>query len=137
MFERILDAFLGYIARLSQRIAVWHSWPFIPAIAIILGHRVNLRHGNLIDTETDPLDAKRPPDFDVIGWRTPDGRFNDLAEPRVGSAGTRFGRNVAMKDTYKPSEAELMDPSPRLISEKLLKRHEFVPVPHLNVLAAA
>lgn len=137
MFERILDAFLGRIARLSQRIAVWHSWPFIPAIAIILGHRVNLRHDNLIDTETDPLDAKRPPDFDVIGWRTPDGRFNDLAEPRVGSAGARFGRNVAMKDTYKPSEAELMDPSPRLISEKLLKRHEFVPVPHLNVLAAA
>ena len=43
MFERILDAFLGRIARFSQRIAVWHAWPFLPAIAIILGHRVNLR----------------------------------------------------------------------------------------------
>lgn len=137
MFERILDYLLGRFASISQKLRVWHAWPFLPALAIILGHRVNLRHNNLVDTETAPLDGDRPDDFDIVGWRTPDGRFNDLAEPRMGARGTRFGRNVALKDTYPPGDADLMDPSPRLVSEKLLKRHEFVPVPHLNVLAAA
>lgn len=137
MFERILDYLLGRFAPLSQKLRVWHAWPFLPALAIILGHRVNLRHNNLVDTETAPLDGERPEDFDIIGWRTPDGRFNDLAQPRMGAAGTRFGRNVAIRDTYPPSDKDLMDPSPRLVSEKLLKRQEFIPVPHLNVLAAA
>ncbi|MEP2028575.1 MAG: peroxidase family protein [Paracoccaceae bacterium] len=136
MFERLLDSLLGRFARLSQRVLVWHAWPFIPALAIVLGHRVNLRRHNLINTETAELGDERPEGFDIIGWRTADGSYNDLAEPRMGASGVRFGRNVAIRETYPPSATELMEPSPRLVSEKLLKRHEFVPVPHLNILAA-
>lgn len=137
MLETVLDFLLGRFARLSQRLKVWHRWSFLPAVAIILGHRVNLRRNNLIDTESEPMDDSPPDGFDIQGWRTADGRFNDLAQPKMGSAGMRFGRNVAMQQTYSPPADELMNPSPRLVSEKLLKRHEFVPVPHLNVLAAA
>jgi hypothetical protein len=137
MSDSLLDSALGGFARLSQRAAVWHRWPFLAAIAIVLGHRVNLRRDNLTDTETAEAEIPRPEGFDVVGWRTPDGTYNDLAVPGMGRAGARFGRNVALRETYSPSDAELMDPSPRLVSERLLKRREFVPVPHLNVLAAA
>ena len=137
MLTELLDSILGWFARFSQRFAVWHRWPFLLALAAVIGHRVNLRRNNLIDTETGDLGASPPEDFDITGWRTPDGRFNDLAEPRMGSAGARFGRNVPIRETYPPNDADLMDPSPRLVSERLLKRSEFTPVPHLNIHAAA
>ena len=141
MAGSVIDNALGAFARFSERIAVWHKWPFIPAIAIILGHRANLRGNNLTDTETVAADRPEKPDgpenFDVVGWRTPDGTFNDLGKPSMGAKGMRFGRNMPLGETFAPDEHELMDPSPRLVSEKLMARREFVPVPHLNVLAAA
>ena len=137
MLTNLLDALLGAFARFSQRFAVWHRWPFVSALAIVIGHRVNLRDNNLIDTETGDLNADPPADFDIMGWRTPDGQFNDLTQPRMGAAGTRFGRNVPLAETFPPPPDDLMDPSPRLVSERLLKRKEFTPVPHLNIHAAA
>ncbi len=137
MLTELFDSLLGAFARLSQRLAVWHRWPFVPALAIVIGHRVNLRRNNLIDTETGDMDAAAPEDFDIMGWRTPDGRFNDLAQPRMGAAGARFGRNAPLAETYPPTDEDLMDPSPRLVSERLLKREAFTPVPHLNVHAAS
>ncbi|MEM9223501.1 MAG: peroxidase family protein [Pseudomonadota bacterium] len=98
---------------------------------------MRLRRHNLIDTETDPVRPDKPKDFDVVGARTPDGTFNDLSEPQMGAAGARFARNVALSSTYGETAPKLFDPSPRLISNKLLARHEFVPVPYLNVLVPA
>lgn len=51
--------------------------------------------------------------------------------------GMRFGRNVSRDQTTKPSEAELMNPNPRVVSEVLLKREGFKPASILNLLAAA
>ena len=54
----------------------------------------------------------------------------------MGMKGTRFGRNVALDHTW-PDRAALMDPSPRAISRRLLKRESFQPATSLNLLAAA
>jgi hypothetical protein len=127
---------LGMVARQAERIRVWHRWPFLIAVAILLGHRVNMRRHNLSDTETAPP-AVAPPDFDFRAQRTADGSFNDLAKPWMGKAGTRFGRNMPIAATFGEVAPGLYDPNPRVISNELLARRHFVPVPHLNLLAAA
>lgn len=133
----LADWLLGTLARVTENVRVWHHWPFITGIAIVVGHRVNLRSNNLIDTESAPENPSPPEDFDIQGARMPDGTFNDLGKPWMGSAGARFGRNVPLVDTFGETGAQLMDPSPREVSRKLLARQDFVPVPHLNLLAAA
>ena len=143
MIEAVIDRILGMLARLTERVSVWHKWPFLLALGAIVGHRVNLREGNLHDTEADlpdfdtPPDPGLPPDFDLKEWRTPDGSFNDLDQTWIGRAGQRFGRNVPLSEGFVEKAERLMKPSPRLVSNKLLARNEFVPVPYLNILAAA
>ena len=78
-----------------------------------------------------------PPGDDPRAARTADGSFNDLEKPWMGMAGARFGRNMPLGETFGEKPPALFDPSPRLVSAKLLARREFVPVPHLNLLAAA
>lgn len=126
---------LSRLAQLTETRRVWFRWNFVTALAIILGHRENLRRNNLIDTEVDP--PKPPEADDPVNFRTADGSYNDLGQPWMGMAGTRFGRNVTMDASFGETGEALMTPSPRLVSNKLMKRKEFVPVPHLNVLAAA
>ncbi|TYC55770.1 peroxidase [Rhodobacterales bacterium] len=133
----LLDRALGAFSRLTENVRVWHQWPFLPAVVLVLGHRVNLRKTNLTDTETAPVSPARDDDFDVVGFRTHDGSHNDLARPWMGMAGTRFGRNVPLKSSYAETGDVLMDPSPRLVSSKLLARQSFQPVPHLNLFVPA
>lgn len=143
MTESFLDRLLGWVARRSETLTTWHKFPFPIALGIVVGHRSNLRHDNLFDTETRPPELKTPDDpglpddFDKDGFRLPDGSFNDSDRPWMGQAGRRFGRNVPLADGFGEPQDRLMEPSPRLISNRLLAREEFVPVPHLNVLAAA
>jgi hypothetical protein len=54
----------------------------------------------------------------------------------MGAAGTRFGRNFPL-DKVHPDTANLMNPSPRLVSRKLLTRDVFQPIEVLNLLATA
>jgi hypothetical protein len=68
--------------------------------------------------------------------RTPDGTYNDLENPRMGSAGTRFGRNVPLDRTF-PDYDRLLQPNPRTVSRELLTRESFLPATTLNLLAAA
>ena len=126
---------LGLLARKTEDCRVWFRWNFVPALAIILWHRENMRRDNLIDTEVAP--PTPPAADDPVNFRTADGSYNDMGKPWMGMAGARFGRNVAMDATFGETGEELMTPSPRTVSNKLMKRREFVPVPHLNVLAAA
>ncbi len=143
MAAQFLDWLLGTLARLSERTVIWHKLPMVLGLAVAVGHRINLRHNNLTDTETappdldHPADPDLPADFDIEGWRTPDGTFNDLNDPWMGSAGVRFGRNLPLQYTFGEAEARLLDPNPRVISNRLMARKEMVPVPHLNLLAAA
>ncbi|MCK1518449.1 peroxidase [Bradyrhizobium sp. 190] len=70
-------------------------------------------------------------------WRTADGSFNSLGHPRMGMAGSRFGRNFPLPECVPDSGDELLDPSPREISRELLARRTFIPAERLNLLAAA
>src|SRR5262249_53182154 len=63
--------------------------------------------------------------------------FNSVKYPRMGMAGTRFGRNVPLTEAVPDNDDALLDPSPRLISRELLARQSFLPATTLNLLAAA
>ena len=55
----------------------------------------------------------------------------------MGSASTRFGRNVPISETYPDPEPAILTPNPRTVSLELLTRDTFVPATTLNLLAAA
>ena len=55
----------------------------------------------------------------------------------MGSAGSRFGRNVPLDQAWPDTEPELLTPSPREVSRQLMTRDVFKPATTLNVLAAA
>jgi hypothetical protein len=99
--------------------------------------RNELREKNLHDTEEPPhARAQSSAPADAVTGRTADGSYNDLSCPFMGKAGTRFGRNTPLADTF-PDTANLMNPSPRTVSLELFTRKKFEGVPFLNVLAAA
>jgi hypothetical protein len=137
MSGSILERLLGRFAGLTSRWRPWHRWPFLIAMPTLVGLRVNMRARNLFDTETAPLRGAPTPSGDVRGQRTIDGSYNDLGKPWMGMAGTRFGRNVPIPESFGEEEPGVYDPNPRLVSIKLLQRKQFVPVPHLNLLAPA
>jgi hypothetical protein len=124
---------------LINRFVTWHrlpSWRF--ALLNLSAFREHLREHNLIDTEPPllpptPTPAPAPiPEVARVA-RTHDGSFNDLSEPRMGSCGSAFGRN--MTPVYEPAKFDR--PDPLLVSRELLTRHQFMPAKSLNVLAAA
>ncbi len=129
------DRILGVFASVTGSIRVWHRWPFLIAIPTLAGTRVNMRARNLFDTETAPANPPRP-DVNVRGQRTADGSFNALDTPWMGMAGARFGRNVPINETFGEVEPRLLEPNPRLVSNRLLARETFVPVPYLNLLVS-
>jgi hypothetical protein len=69
--------------------------------------------------------------------RTHDGSYNDLAVPRAGMAGTRFGRNIPLSAVRAVTPEELLTPNPREVSRRLLTRTTFQPATSVNTLAAA
>ena len=71
-------------------------------------------------------------------YRTADGTWNNLENPKEGAAGTRFLRNVHV-DAIRPETGEtLLTPNPREISRKLLTRGEKIKeVSFLNMLAGS
>ncbi len=124
-------------------IFAWHRlWTFFGLLRLN-SYRERMRKQNLYDTQApalseDPLPPSLPsPTVQQKAGRTPDGTYNDLSNPRMGCAGRRFGRNVPLSHAVAPSPQDLLTPSPRLVSRELLTRHEFIPVPSLNLLAAS
>ncbi|MFT7597901.1 MAG: hypothetical protein ACI8TP_000821 [Acidimicrobiales bacterium] len=74
----------------------------------------------------------------VSHYRTADGSWNNLEDPKEGAAGTRFSRNVAEAVTKPETGDQLLTPNPRRISLELLRREgEMEEVPFLNLLAAS
>lgn len=120
----------------------WHQLPTPLALLKLVQFRNQLRKKNLHDTSQLPTQEKLPqppapsPDGRHITARTADGSYNDLEHPEMGMAGTRFGRNVPLKESVV-DPASLLKPSPRLVSQKLLARDQFQPATILNMLAAA
>src|SRR5215216_6116506 len=115
----------------------WHRLPVPLSLLTLVGLRMRLRESNLYDTSSTPADQPLPEDSHHLTTRTPDGTFNDLENPKMGSAETRFGRNVPVELTYPENEWALLRPNPRTVSRELLTRHEFQPATTLNMLAAA
>jgi len=80
----------------------------------------------------------QPPPPGVTHFRTANGTWNNLANPKEGAAGTRFLRNVEAAAIRPETGPKLMTPNPREISRKLLTREgDMKEVPFLNLLAAA
>ncbi|WKG03215.1 peroxidase family protein [Mycolicibacterium sp. HK-90] len=129
--------FLKTSELIDRRIG-WDKLPPIFGISVLVGIRDALREHNLYDPyqghppEVPPLS---PPDYLTV--RTADGSYNDLAAPSMGMANTRFGRNVPLHEGRAETMPQLMDPNPRVISTKLLRRDKFQPATTLNVLAGA
>ena len=118
----------------------WAKLPTPLALPVLIGLRDRLRAKNLYDTGRGPLDKPPftdPNQADYRGARTLDGTYNDLNDPLMGAIGSRFGRNVALQYSWHEELPELLDPSPRLVSRKLLARESFQPATTLNLLAGA
>ena len=119
----------------------WHKLPTFFGVVKLAGFRRNLRKKNLHDTSQLPYKEKLPqpspsPDDRHLTTRTADGSYNDLDRPEMGMAGSRFGRNVPLKDTIADTP-NLLKPNPREVSRRLMTRDEFIPATTLNLLAAA
>ena len=135
---------LIWIFKGVNKLIAWHKLPKIIGVINLLAFRDELRANNLYDTYPDESYQGNPgtdpmPDTKYLSVRESDGKFNDVEEPRMGCVGMRFGRNVPRKDTKPENHDELLDPNPRLISERLLARRpgQFKAATIVNLLAAA
>ena len=129
----------GLAQAVDHRIG-WDRLPTPLGLLVLLGLRNTLRQRNLCDTTSLPSTGGAqtgPLTPEARTGRTPDGSYNDLDQPTMGMAGTRFGRNVPLEEAYQESPEDLMSPNPRVVSRELLTRKEFVPASSLNILAAA
>jgi Animal haem peroxidase len=131
-------AFMLLTEQVDRRIG-WFRLPKPFALVVLTGIRMKLRRTNLVDPAATPVAWGPEPDPPHVddprdSVRTITGEDNDLALPKMGSAGEIFGRNVALVDA-KPQN--VMDPNPRLVSERLLARRQFIPATSLNLLAAS
>ena len=123
-----------------DRAVGWHRLPTPLGLVVLVGLRGVLRRRNLHDTSGQPaVDTPpvEPPRASHVTVRTIDGSYNDLDQPAMGMAGSRFGRNVPIQHTYPEPEAALLSPSPREVSRELLTRHEFQQATGANALVAA
>jgi hypothetical protein len=129
----------------GYRDKVWTNWyrrPLTLGILTLAYMRDKLDKHNLVNTyPAGKLTGFQPENLEppegVRYFRTADGSWNNLANPKEGAAGTRFLLNVD-PGTVRPETGEkLMTPNPREISRKLLTRDgPMKEVPFLNLLAA-
>jgi hypothetical protein len=132
----------SFYARIN-RTRPWYRLPFLLGLFNLVTLREDLREHNLVDTRT-PGGAGRTPGVTLADapeverrFRSADGSFNDLSDPDMGKAGTRFARNVPLADAWPDTGEALMTPNPREVSRRLMRREVFTPATSLNLLAAA
>lgn len=125
---------------------VWTTWyrrPYLIGILTLAYMRDRLNKNNL--KSTYPADSLigfqsqgQSPPAGVRHFRTADGTWNNLADPKEGAAGTRFPRNVTNAAIRPETGTTLMTPNPRELSRTFLARgNEMKEVPFLNLLAAS
>jgi hypothetical protein len=134
----LFSTMLEKAATAADRRVGWDKLPRPLAILTLVGLRERLRRENLYDTGRGRSDGAPPsvPE-DYLHARSRDGMFNDLNDPQMGTIGSRFGRNVPLRFTYREPPEAMLAPNPRLVSRRLLTREQFQPATTLNVLAAA
>jgi hypothetical protein len=132
--SRALNAVFGPINKRRQ----WYELPFPVNVLNLLSLRLDLRDMNLFDTaQKIKEEATEEPPREALTARRPDGSWNDLKDPDMGSTGTSFTRNVDPKRIKPEKPPRLHDPSARKVSLELMTRDSFKPATTLNVLAAA
>ncbi len=134
----------GKLAGYKDR--VWTNWyrrPLFLGILTLAYMREKMNKHNLNSTYPKGVltgfqpEGQTPPDG-VKYFRTADGSWNNLSNPKEGAAGTRFSRNIKVADIQPESGEKLLTPNPREISRHLLTRSaEMKEVPFLNMLAAS
>jgi hypothetical protein len=129
------------IAQAVDRAVGWDRLPAPLGLAVLIGVRTILRQKNLHDpTTVVPITdaAPVPPRTqEHLVARSVDGTYNDLDHPEMGRAGARFGRNIPLDSVLPVTREQLMEPSPREVSRRLLTRTTFQPAESVNTLAAA
>ncbi|SOD74556.1 heme peroxidase [Jatrophihabitans sp. GAS493] len=134
-FTRAYDS----AAEAVDRKVGWYKLPKALGLLDLIGIRNILREKNLYDTSRMPaVNPVEPPPFDEAfrTQRTFDGSWNDLEHPEMGMAGTRFGRNVPIADTW-PTTDRILEPNPREVSRRLMTRGDLIPAAGGNALIAA
>jgi Animal haem peroxidase len=116
----------------------WYELPFPISLLNLLSLRLDLRDKNLFDT-SQPIqeEGTDEPPAHALKARTPDGTWNDLNDPGMGSRGSEFTRNINPRRIKPEKPPRLYDPSPRKVSLELMTRDTFKPATTLNILAAA
>ena len=130
--DRARSAFWGRVNRSRN----WWEMPRPLALLNLRSFRNELRDLNLYDTRAPSGNGDVAAAKDLPKHRTYDGSGTDPHDPEMGMVGTRFGRNAPPDATAPETMPEMMEPSPREISTKLLNRDSFKPATSLNVLAA-
>ena len=131
-----LERFLNVLYRVINVFVRWDRLPTLISAINLAVFRDRLREHNLYHTGYGSPSSMGW-NAGTERWRSADGSFNSLEHPRMGMAGTRFGRNIPLTEAVPDSGNALLDPSPRLISRELLARRTFIPATTLNLLAAA
>ena len=143
----LMHALTQIVGRLAgYRDAVWTNWyrrPMLLGVLTLAHMRDLLNEHNLKNTYPSgaltgfvPQGLEPPPG--VTHFRTADGTWNNLQNPKEGAAGTRFTRNVSRAAIRPDAPDDLMSPNPREVSRVLLTREGPMPeVPFLNMLAAS
>jgi hypothetical protein len=131
-FHRVLLS----LAQLVDDKIGWDKLPQWLGIVTLVGLRTRLREENLFDTGVGPAQAELA-DPRWLRARSPNGTYNDLDEPVMGARGVRFGRNISPEKTYPQKEPRILQPSPRLVSTRLLTRDKLIPARGANALVAA
>lgn len=130
----------------GYRDKIWTNWyrrRLFLGILTLAHMREYLNKNNLKSTYAEnslvgfqPM-GQKPPDG-VTHFRTANGTWNNLGNPKEGAAGTRFQRNVANTAIHPETGVKLMTPNPREVSRRLLTRgNTMKEIPFLNLLAAA
>ncbi len=134
----------GLLERLGSaafaRINRSHDWWELPGPVALLNIRVlrdDLRRQNLHDTFGAGGERPRRAAPALAPFRSYDGSGYDPDDTDMGKAGTRLDRNAPLHMVFPGSDEDLMTPSPREISRRLLARKAFTPARTLNLLAAA
>jgi hypothetical protein len=126
------ERLLVNVFHLVNKVVPWHKLPSLIGALNLDALRIELRQYNLYDgyasgtaqgnQTTEPMTDKR---FEYA--RNSDGKFNSTEMPLMGCAGMRFGRTFPRKLTPKPTEEQLWNPNPRMLSERFMARKTFIP----------
>jgi hypothetical protein len=131
---------------------IWTGWyrdHWMVGVLILAYIREQLNAHNLISTYPRGelvafQNADLRPPLGVTHFRTADGSWNNLTDPKEGAAGTRFLRNVDLSVACPETGKRLLTPNPREVSRELLSRavlsdgrSHVKEVEFLNLLAAS